>query len=454
MSEGTEASLGILNTTRFYISRLRERLWLKPLVSCILSLVAAFVSRLADYYTLANYFPVPDISAESIQTLLEIIAASMLVIAVFAVGAMLSAYASASNSATPRSFPLVVSDDVSQNALSTFMGAFIFSIVALAALLNDFYAQAGRFVLFCVMLFVFAMVILSFVRWVDRIARLGQMGNTIKKVEVATESALKVHASYPALGAAGSDIAGQGTAVYPESVGYIQNVDVYKLQCLAEKLDCSISLAALPGSFVTPGKPMAYFDAQDKEGAEETQQKIRNAFVVASQRTFELDPCFGLVVLSEIASRALSPAVNDCGTAIDIIGTLVRLFTGWSKACHERTNQQVKYDRVSLKPVSVNQMFDDAFNAISRDSASYVEVVIRLQEALYSLTLLGDESMSQTAIAHAKLSYRYAAESLVLKEEREALQAVAERCFQGFEEDHSATACPGRGNEPANQPQS
>ncbi|MGM0403923.1 MAG: DUF2254 family protein, partial [Thermodesulfobacteriota bacterium] len=89
-------------------------------------MVAAFVAKVADYVVSAQFFP--GISSESIETLLAIISASMLVIAVFAVGAMLSAYASASNSAIPDSFPLVVGDDVSQNSLSTFIGAFLFEI--------------------------------------------------------------------------------------------------------------------------------------------------------------------------------------------------------------------------------------------------------------------------------------------------------------------------------------
>ena len=35
------------------------------------------------------------------------------------------------------------------------------------------------------------------------------------------------------------------------------------------------------------------------------------------------------VVLAEIASRALSPAVNDPGTAIDVLGRLVRVLSRW-----------------------------------------------------------------------------------------------------------------------------
>lgn len=54
---------------------------------------------------------------------------------------MVSAYASASRTATPRTFPLVVADDVSQNALSTFVGAFIFSAVSLTAVKNDYFEE-------------------------------------------------------------------------------------------------------------------------------------------------------------------------------------------------------------------------------------------------------------------------------------------------------------------------
>ncbi|HCM05089.1 MAG TPA: DUF2254 domain-containing protein, partial [Oceanospirillales bacterium] len=157
---------------RFYLARIRERLWIKPLMSCVLSIGAVMIAGIVDGITLG--VKLPNVSAEALETMLTIMSSSMLVIATFAVGSMISAYASASGTATPRAFPLIVADDVSQIALSTFIGAFIFSIVGLAAQLNGYYTGAGRFVLFIITLFVFSIVVLAFVRWVDRIARLGR----------------------------------------------------------------------------------------------------------------------------------------------------------------------------------------------------------------------------------------------------------------------------------------
>lgn len=119
----------MIDRLKFFVSRLRERLWLRPLAMCVFLIGLAFLAKAADYGNVPDF--VPSISAETIETLLKVIAASMLVIATFAVGSMVSSYASASGSATPRSFPLVISDDVSQNALSSFIGSFIFSIVSL-----------------------------------------------------------------------------------------------------------------------------------------------------------------------------------------------------------------------------------------------------------------------------------------------------------------------------------
>lgn len=429
MSKAAQICSSIRDATHFYLGRLRERLWLKPALVCLLSIGTAFAASFAD--ELALSFSLPAISLESIETLLTIMSSSMLVIAVFAVGAMLSAYNAASNAATPRSFHLVLADDVSQNALSTFIGAFIFSIVALVAILNGLYEETGRFVLFVVTILVFAIVILGFVRWVDRIARLGRLGHTISKVEAQADIALNSRARHPTLKAKKASTAVEGTAIYTRSVGYVQRVDIAKLQGLSEQMDGEVLVCALPGAFVTPEKPLAYFTAAGSDTDDENKKAaIAGAFVIASERTFEEDPRFGLIVLSEIASRALSPAVNDSGTAIAIVGSLVRLFVSWLQETEQNQDPEVEYERVSVPELSLDDLFDDAFNAIARDGAGTLEVSIRLQKALYSLAMLGDEAMKTTAIEHAKRAFRQSEQSMMQQQELEVLQAVADECLR------------------------
>ena len=425
MSKPPQSIFVLPNIVKFYLARIRERLWIKPLMSCVLSIAAVLVAGSADHMEFAS--KLPKVSAESLEIILTIMSSSMLVIAMFAVGAMLSAYASASGTATPRAFPLVVADDVSQIALSTFIGAFIFSIVGLAAQLNGYYAGPGRFVLFVITLFVFAIVVLAFVRWVDRIARLGRLGHTIEKVETAANAALQEWAQLPRMGATKVDATVSGFVIYTDEVGYVQNIDFAKLQRLAVQMEGFITVHAVPGMFVTPNIALAEFSDESASNECACIDEIKAAFVIGGERTFESDPRFGMVVMSEIASRALSSAVNDPGTAINIIGSLVRMLVQWYNGCQESSQQQPLFDKVGMPELSVADLFNDAFKATARDGASSVEVGIRLQKAMLALAALGDEEMSKAAKQHSAMAVRYAEKSLLLEEELAAIRTYAKR---------------------------
>lgn len=416
-------SIVSLDRLRFLVNRFRERLWVKPLGICLLSIAGAFVARLADGTNLATF--VPDIKAESVESLLSIMSASMLVIATFAVASMVSAYASASSTATPRAFTLVVADDVSQNALSTFIGAFIFSIVALTAVKNSYFARAGLFTLFVLTGIVFAIVIYTFVRWVDRIARLGRLGTIIDKVEQATAGALRRRREAPALRAVPAGTRPLGQAVYAAQVGYVQHIDISALQACAEKAGGFVVVAALPGTFAAPGRPLAYVSNGEGEQDPIDPERVKRAFLIGDSRQFDDDPRFGLVVLAEIAGRALSPGINDPGTAIDIIGTLVRLFVQWSDPVAPDERKATKYDRVEVPELSTQDMFDDAFTAIARDGARSVEVAIRLQKGLGALAVTGDLALRAAAIHHGRLALKRASKALELTEDLAALRAAA-----------------------------
>lgn len=410
---------------RFLIHRLRERLWVRPLVVCLLSVGAAFVAKLADDAGLAHF--VPEISLDSIQSLLSIMASSMLVIATFSVSSMVSAYASASSTATPRSFGLVVADDVSQNALSTFVGAFIFSIVALMAAKNAYFEKAGIFVLFSLTAFVFGIVIFTFVRWVDSVARLGRIGSTIDKVEKATADALRLRQKIPHLCGlpVNTSQAQTGQPVFVKQSGYVQHIDMSTIQTWADQTDVQVTIAALPGSLVTPDRALAYVSNLSNDKADIDFSCIIESFQIGSDRLFEDDPRFGFVVLSEIAGRALSPAVNDPGTAISVIGAQLRLFILWSRPAKERESEMPKYDRISVPEISIDDMFDDAFTAIARDGASVVEVSVRLQKALGSLASIGHSEMRDAALYHGTLALKRSAKALDIDEDLVIVQNAA-----------------------------
>lgn len=396
-----QATFFSVDWLRFFISQIKERLWVKPLVLCVLSIGGIFIARLADNTGLSTVFP--EINRNSVESLLAIMASSMLVIATFAVGSMVAAYTAASTGATPRSISLVIADDVTQNALSAYVGAFIFSLVSLIAVKNNMLDSAGLFAIFMLTVLVFAIVVGTFVRWVDRIARLGRVINTIEKVEKATCDALEHRRRSPTLRAVpvpAGRARDKGIAVYSSTVGYVQHIDMETLQSHAKSSGCRITVTALPGVFVSKSCPIVRVEGNDSIDPDD----FSNAFKIGRNRSFKDDPRFGFLALSEIADRALSPGINDPGTAIDVIGTMVRLFTLWQAPLEEGAAHEIVYDRVSVPKLAIDDLFDDAFTAIARDGAGIVEVSVRLQKALRALSEIDDTAMVAAAMRHSRMA--------------------------------------------------
>ncbi len=369
--------------------------------------MGALVAELADGTFLTDI--VPDIKDESLDDLLSTLSNSMLVIAIFAVGSMISAFAAASSTATPRSFKLVMADDVSQNALSIYIGSFIFSIVASVAFKNGYYGKAGHFVLFLLTLAVFLLVIITFIRWVERISKLGRLEHTIQKIEDITTKTFEKRIKVRRMG--GSPIIereNKGTPIYSDEIGYILHVNMERLQEVATQLKVIITLNCMPGTFVSPDRVIAFVVSAHDEMPIEHKERLSKAFVIGKSRSYYADPRFGLIALSEIASRALSPGINDPGTALSIINSYVRLFHLWFKKNDNGSTDDMKYTRIEVPEIEASDIFEDAFRPISRDGAGNIEVMIRMQKALSSIHFFVPDDVKQVALKSSQEAYERA----------------------------------------------
>lgn len=406
------------NKLRYYTNRLKEQLWFRPFIFCLISIVAALVAQFADDTFLKDL--VPKISKESLSGLLNTISASMLVIAIFAVASMVSAFSAASSTATPRSFKLVVTDDVSQNALSIFIGAFIFSIVATVALKNGFYGKAGIFILFVLTIFIFAAVIITFLRWVDRISRLGRLSNTIQQVENAAYTSMTKNICNPLMGGTAQErqIIYNGEACYANKTGYVHTINMEELQKLAEEEQLNIELSCLPGSFISFNTPVAF----SNNSSPSIKERIREAVVIKNDRSFDDDPRFGIITLGEIASRALSPGINDPGTAIQIIGSMVRIFSAWHKV--GVAEPKVEFDRISVAAITIRDLFTDAFRPIARDGAGNIEVMTRLQKGLSILEAINHTEIKKEARYQSQQAFKRAEITMDFEDDIEELRKL------------------------------
>ena len=410
----------IRSRLKFTIQNLSEKLWIRPLRNAVLAILVVYVAHLADTLPLQDI--VPDISIETVEKLLTVISASMLGVATFAVASMVSAYASAGGSATPRAFALIIADGMSQEALSSFIGAFIFSIVGIIAVKVGFFGIAGRFALFLFTIAIFAWVVLTFVRWVDNIARLGRIGNTIEKVDAATREAFQhFHRTAPLGGRPVINFPENGVELYSDELGFIQHIDTGRLEEWAKENDVVIYVKSLPGAFIHPQRALATIASKTDKTVLDLSEPL-NAFVLAERRTYSSDPRFGLIVMSEIGSRALSPGINDPGTAIEIVVRISRIIRDWSLNQDSDDAEKPQLERVFVPALEPRDLLEDAYAAISKDGVGSVEVGIWLQRSLALLAQLPAGNIRRAAQEQATLAFDRSKQELTFPHDLERVR--------------------------------
>ncbi|KTT26905.1 hypothetical protein SB14R_01630 [Pseudomonas oryzihabitans] len=396
---------------------LQRRLWFRATLFSVAGVATALLALL-----LRDHIPASlpaKIGADAVDKILTIIASSMLAVTTFSLSTMVTAYNAAASGVTPRAYPLLLEDSTTQNALATFLGSFLFSLVGIIALSTGLYGDNGRVVLFAVTLVVILLIVFTLLRWIDHLSRLGQLDATSDSIEVAAQHSLKRWLATPYLGgvAAPVDEPPPGRPLLADRTGYLQRIDMPLLADLCGEQG-RLRLAALPGAFVDPAQPLLWVEGLPPE----QDDRLRAAFTLDVRRLHDQDPRFGLTVLGEIATGALVPSRSDSGTAIAILGRAQRLLTVLTEP---REPVEPLYPRIEVPELSLDDLFDDFFLPVGRDAAPLVEVGMRLQKALARLAVQGDARLKRECLRHSRLALARAEATLGQAEDRAILQQLA-----------------------------
>ncbi|MDO5667097.1 MAG: DUF2254 family protein [Alcaligenaceae bacterium] len=417
-----------------YLRKPSNQLWLMPAAGALLAVIFVFAASWVNVFVPPSFLP--DINLETLESLLDVIASSMLAVSTFSLSIMVSAFASASNSATPRATELVMSDDNTRMAIASFISAFIYAIIAKIALGLGYYGQNGRFALFIATIFVLLYLIVTLIRWVHTLSQLGRLENTLAKIKHATEKSLLQARIQADMGASRKgEVDAQAHQLKLNRTGFLTHIDMAGLQKQAEASDCYVHIAVRPGEMILPDTVLAYVQANS--GSDKSPQKdvldcvksMANCFVLDAARSFDQDPSWGFIVLSEAGQRALSSAINDPGTVIRVMNDMLALFVDVLPPEAGEVSQ-LDYDRLSIAPINYADWVEDAFLPLIRDGAALVEVNLIMQKVLAGIARYAPEQGVQAAAKQvAALALERAQQKLDFESDRERLEAKHKELF-------------------------
>ena len=404
--------------------RLARRLGVRVVLMTVLALIAVFVAPALDPL-------IPDsfkdrFDRDAVLPILNILASTMLAATTFSLGVMVQAFQSAAGQATPRAYRILMQDGTTQTVLATFVSTFLFSLTAIVMFRAEFYGDAAAVVIFALTVLSIALVIIAILRWIDHLSQLGSMDHTLRMVENAARDCLKTVAEAPCLGA--NDLARHdgpppdSVAILANRSGYVQFVNMPALHDALERCDARLWITAPPGSYALTGGVLGYLSGADTRLVEEA----ADHFTLERERTLEQDARFGMIVLSEIAARALSPGVNDPGTAIDVIQRLKNLL--WNHAHEDRPQtRDILYPRAYAPRVTAAALVQDGFDVIIRDGAGRPEVIGTIIKALNDLAGSDWPPLAEAARDTLDYAREHAEAALTLQADREAVRELIRR---------------------------
>lgn len=401
-----------------------RKLWVRVAMMGALAFLATATSQLAEAY-------IPHKLAHSVDgaaadRLLQLIASAMLAVTIFSITVMVSVYQSSSSQWTPRVHRLIMTDKTTQNTMAVFIGAYVYALLGIILRELGIYSDERAFVLFWMTIFVLSVIVIYLIRWVLHLQGFGQLVDTTRQVEMVTRAQFRDRLAQPCLGARPlvSGIPEGTRTVTAWESGYLQQVYPEALNAVAEKHDVRIYLNQNIGHFAYLGAPLLEVESTG-EGLDWDKLccDIRETIELGDLRNYEQDPRFGLTVMGEIGSKALSPGVNDAGTAIDVITRIGRILLEYKSEVD--ADPETLLARLYVAPMDPADLLADGFGALSRDGAGVLEVQQRLQKTFASLMQHPDAELCRATQDMARVALERGLKALTFAPDREALIACA-----------------------------
>ena len=316
------------------------------------------------------------------------LAGSMLTFIVFLSSSLLLVLQLASAQLSPRIIGVVFRDRVTRCALSLFAFTFTFTLLVLVRIHTSVPALtthlAGYLCLLSIGVFLFL---------IDHVGKTLRPSGALQAV--ARMGHKEIQSVYPRRLSGQSDpshspenaLGGEpaGTVSSPKD-GVFLAFDLEGLVALARQAECVVELVPQVGDFVAAESPL--FRIYDGGKGGPSASALCQSVALGQERTMEQDPTFAFRIMVDIASKALSPAINDPTTAvlaIDQIHHLLRSVGG------RHLDEGLGHDRSgSLRLVYRTPDWEDfvclAVTEIRHFGGTSIQVARRLRAMIENLT--------------------------------------------------------------------
>ena len=288
---------------------------------------------------------------ENARLILGTIVGSLISLMVFSFSMVMVVLNSATSTLSPRVLPGLISNKFHQIVLGFYTGSIVFSLVLIININSPEveYSVPSLGILISLSLSVTCLAL--FVYFIHSISQKIQVENILDGIYFNTKIQLKQMVQEAYYGCPNTD---DWFDCNSDQSGYLKMIDLTSLKRFCEKENVVIHVKQHLGAFLIKNQPMLKLD---RPISDELKKELMALFVLYTEERVADHYLFGFKQISEIAVKALSPGINDPGTAIKAIDLLTDLFilrmAVSEKCAFMNTNGKVC---VYLEPIKVREL--------------------------------------------------------------------------------------------------
>lgn len=318
-----------MNRLKNIFYRVRSKIAFYPTIISITGILVAFIFIYLEQRHVSKYLMdiAPGLvidNTETARTLLSTLIGGLISLMVFSFSMVMILLNQASSNFSPRVLPGIISDEKHQIVLGLYIAVILYNIFILVSIepTDATYQTPGFSVLIAIILTVICLA--SFIYFIHHISQSIQVSTILYSIHSRTKKRLANIIEIEKETANEFAPIKNWTALKLGTAGYFQGILKDDLLGICLENELKITLNIKKGQFVL-------FDEEgimvSKPVSEKIKKKILKSLIISNEELTGDNYIYGFRQISEIGIKAMSPGINDPGTALNSIDYLTELFT-------------------------------------------------------------------------------------------------------------------------------
>ncbi|MBC5991584.1 DUF2254 domain-containing protein [Pontibacter cellulosilyticus] len=363
------------------------------LIFALLAMVMLYLETLGLSKSLKDNLPLVIISnGDTARLILSSITTGIISLTVFSFTMVMLVLNQASSNFSPRVIPGLISYKSNQRVMGLYLGTLIYTLIIMVNVHSDYYTvPLPGFSIFLAMCFTI-LCLGFFVYFIHSISLSIQIESILESIYEVTKRELETEIKEDDKGKAYPILeANNWITLNSPRTGYLQSINEEAVVEMCKEYELVLCFMQPLGNFLIDGIPFAKINKKLENLEEFTSGLFAHLNFYREERP-DINYLFGFKHITESAVRALSPSLNDPGTAIKAIDYLTDLFilrmqlTDERVICDDQGNGRILFMQETFK-----QLLTLSLSPIRLYSKESSIVLLRLLYLFRSLLLKAKE---------------------------------------------------------------